>query len=119
MKIPRIPSSRSSAPMHPSPECSPMRPYPWRCAECGKKAVEPGTIAHTAQIKHDNALHMVHVPELPIHRCAECGAVVMGEDADLAIRTKLRDDLGLLQPEVIRASRLALDLTQDDLGELL
>lgn len=96
-----------------------MRPYPWKCAECRQKAVKPATISHTAQIKHDGATHQVAVAELPVHRCENCKAVVLGEDADFAIRAKLREDLDLLQPDQIRAGRKALGLSQDQLGELL
>jgi DNA-binding transcriptional regulator YiaG len=64
-------------------------------------------------------MHEVVIAELPVHRCENCKAVVMGEDADFAIRAKLREDLDLLQPDQILAGRKALGLSQDQLGELL
>jgi DNA-binding transcriptional regulator YiaG len=95
------------------------RPYPWKCGECKAKAVVPALISHAAQVKHEGVIHDVVVPELPVHRCDQCKTIVFGEEADHAIRTKLRDDLGLFQPEQIRANRLAFGLTQDELGLFL
>ena len=77
------------------------RPYPWRCDECGNKAVQQTVIEHRAQVKHENALHEVYVPDLPVHQCNHCKAVTVGEEADARIREALRKQLGLLSPTTI------------------
>lgn len=94
------------------------RPYPWKCPDCKAKAVQPAVIEHCAQVKHENVLHDVYVRELPVHQCGECGAVIVGEDADEIIRAALRDKLRLLTPNKILACRKDLEYTQSVLADL-
>jgi putative zinc finger/helix-turn-helix YgiT family protein len=95
------------------------RPFPWRCAECGKKEVRPATVPYTAQIKHDGRLYSVEVSKLRVPRCGACGELVFDNDADEQIARALRDHLGLLPAGQIRASREELGLSQRELAEHL
>ena len=88
------------------------RVFPWRCPECGKKEVRPAVISHTSQIKHDGRLYNVEVAQLRVPRCGACGEIVFDNDADEQIARALRDKLGLLSWEQIRANRDALGLSQ-------
>ena len=94
------------------------RSYPWKCAECGSKAVQPAVIEHHAKVKHENTLHDVHVPNLPVHKCSNCGDVLVGEDADELIRATLRENLRLMPQASILSCRNALHVTQGELAEM-
>lgn len=102
----------------PTPD-SQGKPFPWRCPECGKKAVQPATVRHTSQIKHDGRLYSVEIPGLRVPRCSACGELVFDNDADEQIARALRDQLGLLSGEQIRKNREDLGLSQRVLAEHL
>lgn len=95
------------------------RPFPWRCPECGQRKVQPATIAHTAEIKHDGRLYTVEIPELRVPRCEACGELVFDTHADEQIARELRRQLGLLSAEQIRRNRENLWLSQRQLAERL
>jgi putative zinc finger/helix-turn-helix YgiT family protein len=95
------------------------RPFPWRCAECGKKEVRPATVSHTSQIKYDGRMYAVAVPKLRVPRCKACGELVFDNAADEQIAQALRDQLGLLSGEQIRKNREQLQLSQRELAEHL
>jgi putative zinc finger/helix-turn-helix YgiT family protein len=81
--------------------------------------VRPATISHTSQIKHDGRFHTVDVSRLRVPRCSACGELVFDNDADEQIARALREKLGLLSGEQIRANRDALRLSQRALAEHL
>ena len=92
------------------------RPFPWRCPECGKKEVQPTTISHASQIKHDGRLYSVEVSKLRVPRCQACGELVFDNAADEQIAAALRSQLGLLSAEQIRKNRDELGLSQRELA---
>ena len=94
-------------------------PFPWRCPECGKKAVQPSTVQHASQVKHDGRLYTVEIPALRVPQCSACGELVFDNDADEQIARALRDQLGLLSGDQIRKSREDLGLSQRVLAEHL
>lgn len=94
------------------------KPYPWRCATCNERAVKPATVDYRTKIKHENALHDVYVAAIPAHKCENCGAVSLGEDADNAVRAALRDNLHLLKSSTIRTCREELSMTQQTLADV-
>jgi len=89
------------------------------CVECGKKAVRPSTVSRDFEAKYDGAMHRIPVRDMPIEKCEQCGEEFFGAAADIALQQALRNHLGLLQPEMIRANRAALGMTQKDLATLL
>ena len=95
------------------------RAFPWPCPECGKKEVRPATVRHTAQIRHDGRLYTVEVPRLRVPRCRACGELVFENAADEQIAAALREQLGLLSSEQIRANREQLGLSQRGLSDHL
>ena len=95
------------------------KPFPWRCPECGKKAVQPATVQHTSQIKHDGRLYAVEIAKLRVPQCGACGELVFDNDADEQIAQALREQLGLLSGDQIRKNREALGLSQRVLAEHL
>jgi putative zinc finger/helix-turn-helix YgiT family protein len=95
------------------------KPFPWRCPECGTKAVQPATVRHTSQIKHDGRLYTVEIPALRVPQCSACGEMVFENDADEQIAQALREQLGLLPGDQIRKNREDLGLSQRVLAEHL
>jgi HTH-type transcriptional regulator/antitoxin MqsA len=95
------------------------KPFPWRCPECGKKAVELATVQHSSQIKHDGRLYAVEIPSLRVPHCSACGELVFDNDADQQIAQALREQLGLLSGDQIRKNREHLGLSQRVLAEHL
>ena len=67
------------------------RPYPWRCADCGLKEVRPAVVEHRTTMKHENVLHDVIVPDLRVSKCANCGMVLIDEEADARSRATFRE----------------------------
>jgi putative zinc finger/helix-turn-helix YgiT family protein len=96
-----------------------LKPFPWRCPECGKKEVRPAVISHTAEIRHDGRMYMLTVPKLRVPRCEYCGELVFENEADEQIAAALREQLGLLKPEEIHGNRDKLGLSQKELSDHL
>jgi putative zinc finger/helix-turn-helix YgiT family protein len=95
------------------------KPFPWRCPECGKKAVQPATVQHTSRIKHDGRLYSVELPALRVPQCGDCGELVFDNDTDEQIARAFRAQLGLLSGDQIRKNREDLGLSQRILAEHL
>lgn len=93
--------------------------FPWTCPECGKKEVRRSTVRHVSQIRHDGRVYTVELPKLRVPRCRACGELVFDNDADEQIAAALRQQLGLLSTEQIRANREQLGLSQRELAEHL
>lgn len=81
-----------------------QRPFPWRCHECGERAVELVRIQYEATLRHDGRLHSFVVPDLEIPRCSACGANVFTESVDRQIATAYRIHANLLLPEQLRSA---------------
>lgn len=95
------------------------RAFPWRCSNCGKRDVHLATIHHTAEVKHDNRLYTIDLPQLEVPKCSSCGEVVFDDMADDQISQGLRSQLGLLTPEQIRNGLQQLGMSQRQLAERL
>jgi DNA-binding XRE family transcriptional regulator len=79
--------------------------------------VGEAVISHSARVKHHGKLYAVDIPEFRVLRCDGCGALVFNEDADEQINEALRKKLGLLQPAEIRAARVSLGWSQEQLAK--
>jgi DNA-binding transcriptional regulator YiaG len=88
------------------------KPYPRRCAECGKVAVQPAAIPFDAKIKHDGKVYEFYIEELPVDQCTSCGEVYFTNTTSDAKSQALRRHLGLLQPDEIRKLLLEHNLSQ-------
>lgn len=88
------------------------KPYPRRCAECGKESVSQTTIAHDATVKHDGKIHEFCIPELPVDQCDDCGEVFFTTVSSDAKADALKEHLGLLHAKQIRKLLAEHKLTQ-------
>lgn len=89
-----------------------VKPYPRRCAECGKVAVAATTIAYNAEVKHDGKLHKFRIPKLKIDKCQSCGEEFFTNATDEQMTDSLRSEIGLLHPEEIRRQLQLLGVSQ-------
>jgi putative zinc finger/helix-turn-helix YgiT family protein len=95
------------------------RPFPWQCPTCLKREVFPTEIPYSAEIKHDGALHTIHVSHLAIPKCTACGELIFSDWADDQVSAALRLHLHLLTPGQIGAGREGLSLEPRQLAEQL
>jgi hypothetical protein len=58
------------------------RPFPWVCPKCRKKEVRRAVIAYSAERLHDGRLIAVHIPNLGVPQCGNCGELVFDYAAD-------------------------------------
>jgi putative zinc finger/helix-turn-helix YgiT family protein len=93
------------------------RPFPWRCAECKAKEVFPQATDYTTTRKHDGRTYTIHIPDLEIPTCRNCGAQTFSVGDDDRIIAALRAQVGLLTPEEIQKRRGQLEMTQQELAE--
>ena len=95
------------------------RPFPWRCAKCRLKDVNPAVIAYRCEVSYEGRLHTVLVPQLRVPRCAHCGELAFGNESSDQISDALRRQLGLLTAEQIREGRATLGLSIQELDARL
>ena len=95
------------------------RPFPWKCPSCLRGEVYPATIPYTIEVKHDGAVHSVHLPTMEVPKCKACGKLLFTNRVDDQISDALRAQLKLLGPAQIRAARKSLGLKQKELADLL
>lgn len=93
-----------------------LKPYPWKCGECGKRAVQPEKIDYSMTIEDGGRAHEVEVRNLQAARCVACGEVVLDDQANEHISDAVRAHLGLLTPTQIRQNRERLGLTNQQLA---
>jgi hypothetical protein len=71
------------------------------------------------EMRHDDRLHTVQIPQLRVPRCGNCGELVFSNDACDQIYAAFRAQLHLLTPEQIRTHRRTLGLTEKELADRL
>jgi putative zinc finger/helix-turn-helix YgiT family protein len=95
------------------------RPYPWKCRSCGKQEVRPAIVDYSTEMEHDGRSYSLTVPNLTILECANCHNRNLPDEAFARVVGELRAKADLLTPEMIRAERKRLALTQEMLANLL
>jgi putative zinc finger/helix-turn-helix YgiT family protein len=96
-----------------------LKPYPWKCGQCGERTVRPATIDYSTSIEHDGQTYEVRVPQLQVARCETCGGIVLDDEANERISEAFRAQLGLLTPAQIRHGRERLGLSHQQLANAL
>jgi DNA-binding transcriptional regulator YiaG len=95
------------------------KPFPRFCDICRKNSVWPVTTAYRTEVQYEGRRYNVDPPHLIVPRCEQCGSLYFDNAAEEQVNNALRDQLHLLMPEQIRANRMALGLTGDDLSNRL
>ena len=95
------------------------RPFPWRCGTCDQKEVYRTPTPYKTTIKYEGRPYDVEIPDLELPKCCNCGEVVFDNHAGHQIDRAFRQQLGLLQPEAIRAGRTELALSQKEFAARL
>lgn len=86
------------------------------CPDCAAGTLVERTIAEAVVMKHEGVAHSV-VAQVPAFVCSRCGASYTDSRADQIFRHALREILGVLQPETLRALREKHHLTQREVAE--
>jgi putative zinc finger/helix-turn-helix YgiT family protein len=81
--------------------------------------VVPIATDHTCTAKHDGRSYAIHIPDLEIPTCRQCGEQVFTVGIDDRIRAALRVQVGLLTPQEIHDQRGDLGLSQQELAAQL
>lgn len=96
-----------------------QRKFPRTCIACREKQVRPALIDREVDVKYEGKLYKVIATKVPVERCENCGSTTYGIESEERIDAALRDQLGLLQPEVIRKNRIELGLKQENLADAI
>ena len=96
-----------------------QRPFPWRCAECGREDVVPASTSYTGQVKYDGQLYSVNIQALEILTCRVCGERVFTNRVEESISQALRGQLHLLTPEQINRAIGLLGMEPDEVARRL
>jgi len=67
-------------------------------------------------MNYEGRSYEFEVPDLEVFECRKCGEQLFNIEADHKISGAFRGELGLLQPEQVRAGRKALGLSQKELA---
>jgi putative zinc finger/helix-turn-helix YgiT family protein len=96
-----------------------QRKFPRTCVACREKQVRRALIDRVAEVKYEGKLYKVKATKVPVERCENCGSTTYGVESEERIDAALRDQLGLLQPQVIRKNRSELGLKQEQFASAL
>jgi putative zinc finger/helix-turn-helix YgiT family protein len=96
-----------------------VRPFPWKCQNCGKMAVHSAVVKYPTEIEYDGRVYSFTVDGLKTPQCRECHEVFPDAEANQAITDAFRHHAKLLTPQQIRGNRERLNLTQKQLASLL
>lgn len=88
------------------------------CPSCDPGQLREQEVQHRDQVGHDGSTYTLEA-DVRALVCDHCGAVFIDASADVTLRRILRDRLGLMQPEQIKATREQLGLTQADVHEAI
>jgi putative zinc finger/helix-turn-helix YgiT family protein len=95
------------------------RSYPWKCRNCGNRAVEPAVVDYSAEVEHDGRPYSLEIPNLSILECQVCHSRILTDEAHEKVTEALRAKAGLLTPKEIREQRKLLRLNQEQFAKYL
>lgn len=104
--------------MAPTPTTRPEKSFPRHCFSCGEKRVHRVEEQREVQTKYDGTVYDLTVT-MPLNKCDNCGATTLDNASHEATYHALRERIGLLHPHEIRAARMSLGLTQQQLAAAL
>jgi putative zinc finger/helix-turn-helix YgiT family protein len=94
-------------------------PFPWLCRECGKREIYLYSTDYRSTEPHDGSEYEIHIRDLEIPTCRNCGEQLITIGVNNRINAALREKAGLLAPSEIERRRTELGLSQQKLAEML
>jgi ribosomal protein S27E len=67
-----------------------VKPFPWKCGECGERQVYLDHFSYSCPIAYDGRTLDLQVAEVQAPRCRKCGEVVLTDDANEQISEALQ-----------------------------
>ncbi len=95
------------------------KPFPHLCPECGAIAVYAEAIDYRTAFKYEGRLHEFEAPNITLHKCRDCGGIILPNTASEQIAEAFRSHVNLLTAKQIREELRRLSLTQKEFGDLL
>ncbi len=96
-----------------------MKPLPWKCGECGEKAIYLERIVYTTDRNYDGRMYALAIPDFEIGRCANCGHRIIPNESAEQIDDALRKKVGLLSPAQISENLAKGHVRMEALAEML
>lgn len=90
-----------------------------KCHECGKEFIRQIAPPHRVRMRYEGSPQDVLVENLPEWHCAGCNVSVTDGESDEAFQNALRQHIGLLSPQQIKAALKELAISQDKFAERL
>jgi hypothetical protein len=87
------------------------------CYQCGEPFVKRAAPPHHRKLRYEGAAHEVFVTDMPEWHCAACKLSVTDEEGDEPLQAALRNHVGLLTPQQIKAGIKTLGITQEKFAE--
>src|SRR5215211_6102310 len=100
----------------------PDQPTTRRCPTCRRAdRVRVRLPRYSCEYHHDGRTHTIAVTDLDVWQCTDpqCAEIVLDREALRTLDRACRDQLGLLQPEMIGEQREKLRLSPHDLARAL
>jgi hypothetical protein len=95
------------------------RPFPWLCIECGKEEIFPCKTDYTTTQLHDGQSYEIHISDLEIPTCRNCGDRLFTSRVDNRIVAAMRAHVGLLTPQEMESKRCELALSEQEVADEL
>lgn len=89
------------------------RRFAQRCGECGQKTMSLATLPYSMSATHDGISYDVHIQELSVPKCTNCGAISIDDVAGKQIDDEFRRVAALLTPEEIREGRIRVGYSDE------
>ena len=90
-----------------------------KCPNCRERRVAEIRERYDVSVEHDGRLYEISIPDLTVLKCEACGNRVLPNVADDRVSDAIRDVAGLLTPVDMSSKRVALNLSQKELADLI
>jgi len=88
-----------------------------KCYQCGGAFAHRIAPAHHRKLRYEGVAYNVLVTDMPEWHCATCDLSVTDEEGDEPLQAALRNHVGLLTPQQIRAGIKELGINQEKFAE--
>src|SRR5260370_41100292 len=88
-----------------------IKPFPWKCQNCGKTAVRPATVCYPVEVEYDGRRYKIMGKGLKAPQCQKCRQIFPDAKANRQITQDFLHQAKLLTPQQIRRIREAPGLT--------